>query len=497
MMNTFTFITRRLTSRVCGLLAAMFFVVTQSAVAQARMSDVSPIAIHSFELREDSEVGLEIEARAPGASWLRKGAEAAALVVKIDGEYSQDVMLWAGGDSFTYRVTLGQLARGKHTIAVSLNEARSAAGARRAEISSLKPLIFPLAKTTGLSRTNLVSNLNTNLSGGINDNPISDPTGNPTGNLSGDDILALARSPVLYARANSIDRFTDVPLLMFYQIERPQSGETLIRYSVVFSHEDGGTPAAALMARWGRGSDIEWVYEFRVRDGRVVEEIYQGVNHQTTPFTGTRTLGGGHPLLAVASDNNNFSDLACSAVRFALLPVRADLSSASREILMDNNPWTYRVVGEEMLRENRIKDNPTDAQTIADLRDYLYIEAHGRQTAAALSLGVRISGDMQSYRSDLGDARLRIDRSGFFRTAVRLPKGTVGSAVEEISITCHGASGLVGKQSCEDVKLSRVFMLDRDYVPRAVTIPQTKSATLAAGGVETLTIRSRNRTTNE
>jgi len=465
------------------------------------MSDLSLIASHSFQLPEDSEVGLEIHARAPGASWLRKGAEAAALVVKVDGEYSQDVMLWAGGDSFIYRVTLGRLKRGKHTIAVSLNEARSAAGAQRAEISSLKPLIFPIAKTKSVSRTNLasasrtnlISNLNINLSGRVDDSPIN----NPTNNLSGDDILALARSPVLYARANSIDRFTDVPLLMFYQIERLQSGETLIRYSVVFSHEDGGTPAAALMARWGRGSDIEWVCEFRVRDGRVVDEIYQGVNHRTTPFTGMRTLGGGHPLLAVASDNNNFSDLACSAVRFALLPVRADLSSASREILMDNNPWTYRVMGEEMLRENRIKDSPTDAQTIADPRDYLYIEAHGRQTAAALSLGVRISGDTQSYRSDLGDARLRIDRSGFFRTAVRLPHGTGGSAVEEISITCHGASGLVGKQSCEDVKLSRVFMLDRDYVPRAVTIPQTKSATLAAGVVETLTIRSPHRTTNE
>ncbi|MDQ3652390.1 MAG: hypothetical protein M3458_19380 [Acidobacteriota bacterium] len=463
---------------------------------RAHTSDVSPIASHSFELAEAAEVGLEIEAHAPGASWLRKGAEAAALVVKVDGEYSQDVMLWAGGDSFTYRVTLGRLARGKHTIAVSLNEARSALGARRADISSLKPLIFHIAKTTGLSRTNLVSNLN-NLSGGVDDKQNSNQTGNLKGNLSSDDILALTRSPVLYARANSIDRFTDVPLLMFYQIERPQSGETLIRYSVVFSHEDGGTPAAALMARWGRGSDIEWVYEFRVRDGRVVDEIYQGVNHQTTPFTGTRTLGGGHPLLAVASDNNNFSDLACSAVRFALLPVRADLSSASREILMDNNPWTYRVVGEEMLRENRIKDNPTDAQTIADPRDYLYIEAHGRQTAAALSLGVRISGGTQSYQSDLGDARLRIDRSGFFRTAVRLPKGTGGSAVEEISITCHGAPGQVGKQSCEDVRLSRVFMLDRDYVPRAVAIPQTKSATLTADGVETLTIRPPNRPTNE
>ena len=31
------------------------------------------------------EVGLDIEARSPGASWARQGAEAAALLVSVDG----------------------------------------------------------------------------------------------------------------------------------------------------------------------------------------------------------------------------------------------------------------------------------------------------------------------------------------------------------------------------------------------------------------------------
>ena len=35
---------------------------------------------------------------------------------------------------------------------------------------------------------------------------------------------------------------------------------TRLRYSVVFSNEDGGTPADRLLATWGRLTDIEYVY---------------------------------------------------------------------------------------------------------------------------------------------------------------------------------------------------------------------------------------------
>ena len=91
---------------------------------------------------------------------------------------------------------------------------------------------------------------------------------------------------------------------MYYEVLREPAGDSLIRYTTIFSHEDGGTQAAALMARWGRASDIEWTYELRVRAGKIVEEIYQGVEHETKRFTGARRCE--HPLLAVASDNNNF-----------------------------------------------------------------------------------------------------------------------------------------------------------------------------------------------
>src|SRR6185436_13509384 len=194
------------------------------------------------------------------------------------------------------------------------------------------------------------------------------------------------------------------------------------RYTAIFTNEDGGTQTLALMARWGRGTDIEWVYEIQLRDGKIVEETYQGVNHEVKKFNGSRT-GGQHPLLAVASDNNNFSDLACSDVRFAPLPVRADLNAATRESVMDRYPQTYRVMTEELQREHRISATPTGINMIADPRDYFYIEASSEQAGAALGFDVQVAGLGEAFASDLLDARLRIDRSGNFRTAVRLPHG--------------------------------------------------------------------------
>lgn len=381
-------------------------------------------------LREASEVGLEIEARAPGASWARKGAEAPALVIAVDGERNQDLLLWAGDLLFTYRLLLGSLEAGEHTITIALNSARSAKNARRAQVAFARPLIF--------DRTH------------------------------GEERLALAHAPMLYARANSIDRFTDVPLLLYYEVERRPGGLLRLRYSAIFSNEDGGTPTAALMARWGRATDIEWIYEVLLRDGQIVEESYQGVEHETKPFTGKRARGL-HPLLAVASDNNNFSDLACSEVLFAPLPVRADLEHASRESLMDANPWTYRIMAEELRREGRIAETPADINTIADPRDYLYVEAHATEKGEAVAIDVRLQGAERLFSSDAGNERLRVDRAGYVRVAVRLPKRFDPRRIVEVRARCGDRSA----RNCKSdrVRILKLTWLDESYQPHALDPP--------------------------
>lgn len=412
------------------------------------------LAAETFNLTEETEVGLEIEARSPGASWAREGAEAAALLISVDGVYQQDLLLWAGDELFSYRVMLGHLRRGKHAVSVALNPARSAVGARRAEVKSLRPL--PLAPARG---TNAVD----------------------------EEQLALTHSPFLYARANTIDHFTDLPLLMYYEILHEAGGDLLVRYTVIFTNEDGGTPTAALLARWGHGTDIEWVYQFRARGQRIVEEIFQGVRHETKPFTGSRS-NGDHPLLAVASDNNNFSDLASSAVRFALLPIRARLETATRESVMDMYPQTYRVMTEELLREKRVSDTPTDINTIADPREYLYIEAASEQKGTALAFDVKVAGQPKTFASDLGDARLRIDRSGYFRTAVRLPKGALPAAVETITARCHATLTATGESHCDHLKVVRALMLDQNFVPRLLPLQTQPESSLAPGETKVLTL---------
>jgi hypothetical protein len=405
------------------------------------------LATETLNLPEEMEVGLVIEARSPGASWAREGAEAAALLVSVDGVYNQDLLLWAGDELFNYRVMLGRLAKGKHTVSVSLNKARSAAKARSAEVKSLRPL--PLAPP---HETKVME----------------------------EDQLAFAHSPVLYARANSIDHFTDIPLLMYYEILREGGDDLIVRYTVIFTNEDGGTQTAALMARWGRGTDIEWVYQFRLHGQKIVEETYQGVRHETKAFIGSRAVGS-HPLLAVASDNNNFSDLACSAVRFAPLPIRARLETATRESVMDLYPQTYRVMTEELLRENRISATRADVNTIVDPREYFYIEAASEQTGAALGFDVKVTGDPGIFSSDMGDPRLRIDRSGNFRTAVRLPRGVSASKVETITARCHASSQPVSNRGCGHMKLMRALMLDKSFVPRALPLQPQPESSLAPG----------------
>ena len=52
---------------------------------------------------------------------------------------------------------------------------------------------------------------------------------------------------------------SDMPLLTWYETDETPRGRR-IRYSVVFTNEDGGTPVDRLMATWGRTTDVEFVY---------------------------------------------------------------------------------------------------------------------------------------------------------------------------------------------------------------------------------------------
>ncbi|MFN0087850.1 MAG: hypothetical protein ACKVX9_20830 [Blastocatellia bacterium] len=391
------------------------------------------LAEKRFQVSSESEALLDLTAAVPGASWMESGREAATVTIFVDDRYHQDLILFNGAHRFTYQVLLGRLSSGGHAVRVDMNRERSAAGAARVDLLDLR--------ITAIDRTR-------------------------------PEFEALAHAPILYARPNTIDRFSDVPLLMYYEIER-KGGRTLLRYSVIFSNEDGGTQTAALMARWGRTTDIEWVIETEFdAEGRAAGSTFQGVNHETKPFRGKREAD--HPLLITSSDNNNFADDRESGMRFALRPIPFDLAGHSREEVMDRFPWTYRVMAEEMIREGKITTRRSLGREIADLRRYLYLDAASDQrNGVGVSFAVKLKGDSRWFASDLGVSKNKIDRSGHFRTTILLPYPISLHQIERIAARCDLLDPPRSKEelvraaaaNCDLKSVNKAFLLNRQFQP--------------------------------
>ena len=384
-----------------------------------------------FRVENEAEALLDLKASGPHTSWGEPGSEAAVATVLIDGRYNQDIFLFAGEQPFTYQVMVGRLQPGEHVLRIDFNRKRSAAKASGIEIQD--------ARLSFVDRTS-------------------------------PEYQALSLAPLLYARPNTIGRFSDIPLLMWYETER-NGPSTIYRYSVIFTNEDGGTQTSALMARWGRTTDIEWIYEVRIGPEGKVTATFQGVEHKTRRFGGKQQVG--HPALYVVSDNNNVSDRGKSEMRFALRPIPFDLSHSSREEIMDRNPWTYQVMAAELMREGKISEASRGGNQMADPRHYLYLEAASDVREAALSFDIKLKSDPKRYTSDLGINYYKIDRSGYFRTTVRLPAGATLDQVERIAVRCDAvgnpkSAGEVKKLSvaeCDLNTVNKAFMLDEHFQP--------------------------------
>src|SRR5262245_17206566 len=299
--------------------------VAPAALAFAAASFSPLLREEAFMLEAPGEAMATITAGCARCSWEARGREAAVLVLEVDGRYAQHLVLTRGEAAAEYAVILGPLRAGPHRLRVSLDGKASAAGAGPVTLIAVGP------------------------ASGRNDA----------------DLEAQAFAPFLYARPGTVERFSDIPLLTWYEEDRTERGRRL-RYSVVFTNEDGGTPVDRLMATWGRTTDIEFVYAVELDEaGRVLGETIQGKGHELVPFAGRRD--GRHPLLWVVTDNNMVGDRGTTSVRFGPAPLRADLADRSREAVMDEHPWTYRVSSEEVRREGRVEEGaPPGSERIPD-----------------------------------------------------------------------------------------------------------------------------------
>jgi len=415
---------------------------TSSAQAPAGVT----VAEREIAVPSDGEVVLSVTASGPATAWNRNGAEAVAVSVHVDGVYRSDIVLFRGETPFSYETLLGGLRAGAHRVTLMREPSKSSAGAREVRVDAVGARVYP------------------------SDDPL---------------YRVMTHAPVLYGRDGS--NASDTPLLMYHEQTRVGDAVT-IQYTIVFSNEDGGTAPDALMARWGRLTDIEWVYRVTLdASGAVVREEFQDSSHGTSAFRGTRD--GSHPFLKDVTRNNLFADLGTSPFRFALVPAEA-LPDTAREEMMDRHPWTYRVMAEEWEREKQaMTETSADplSRATSDPRNYLYVEFKNDASPAdpasdaKVALQAKLRGEDRWYSSDHDTDSLRIQSRGWRRATIELPPGTTGDRIESLRLVAY--PGVRGP-SCAPLitGVRTVFLLDAGYEPGPSLLTWNGSLTVEPGG---------------
>jgi hypothetical protein len=397
------------------------------------LAEITPQSHYEFGVsnEEAGELIITVNSSTESTSWDIEGRESVVLTVYVDGEYNQDIVLFSGKEGFDYSFITGPLSPGSHEVILEYSVEKSPA-------KDSKIIIYSV--NSGVASEEYTK-----------------------------------YSPVLYGRPDTLreeplNSYSDTGLLMFVE-ERKNGTNTIYTYSMIWSNEDGGTGVIPplLMAQYGRTTDIEWVYEVELDSGKnIVSERFQKVTHTTLDFTGEKI--GMHPLLVVASNNNNMEQDVSSIdlktnIRYALVPLYVSGLKA-REELMDANPWTYRIADQEMKRETLLglpkMENPGDPLTpaLSDYRNYLFLQFNLNSTAdVKWRFGAEINGVW--YYSDHSLDSYKYSGNGYGRSAIELPEGSTLDDVSRLSVE---VSGLTDGEDAEIDYLS-AFMLDDGFVP--------------------------------
>jgi hypothetical protein len=293
-----------------------------------------------------------------------------------------------------------------------------------------------------------------------------------------------ANAPILSIRSNTIGKFSDVPLLMYCE-RLNENGQKILQYSVVFSNEDGGTSTRALMARWGRTTDIEYIYRAYVDNaGKVVRSTIQGRDHKELDYVGKRD--GAHPLLMPVTDNNMVGEATGAPLRFQLAPQVVALENSSREQIMDDVPATYMVAAKELQRESKLRPFGDQAgERISEPRNYAYFEYKAAHTNSALTVAIHLK-DGRAFSSDLGRLDYAIGRDGWVRTAVELPPNTTPLNIAAVELRCMVAApeknqSLAHSGRCQVNRVNKAFFLDLLFKPRPAFWKMETSVVLSSG----------------
>lgn len=397
------------------------------AFAPGAVTTESPFT-RTFTVDAEGEGLLELRARVPGGDWGLAGREAATLRVSVDGVYNQDIVLTMGETAHTYQVSMGALKPGVHTLQFDRFAPFSAPGLTQVAVEgAVVSVVTP-------------------------DSPAYD---------------ALANAPILVSR--EAPHRTDALLLMYYEVTAHPDGRSTLRYTPVFSNEDGGTATRALMARWGRTVDIDWAFaQRRDRDGKIEDESYQAWLHMTRRFKGKRD--GRHPFLQIASNNNIFSDSIDGPLRLRPAPVmRFEHGAYAREEVLDRFPWTYQLMVKELFRERKsapdfYKQPALLGDAIGDPRRFVFVEFKQDSGGRGVAAGIKLKHMPDVFASNRGDKGLQAERDGWCRVAVELPRAVTVDDIERLELF-----GL-GRGDARVTAVRKVVVLDADYQPQFLPI---------------------------
>jgi hypothetical protein len=415
----------------------------------------------TFHRGRKGEAFLHVTVSARGVSWAQRKNESAVVSAYVDGHYATDIVIMSSSPT-KREFALGMLGQGRHRLRLHYAAARSRS---RAGVATLAHLRVRTVRR-------------------------SSPA------------YAAARyAPVLYGRALEAlgGRFqnsrTDTPLVAWHQtVPAAKPGHSVIEYSVIWSNEDGGTNPPALMAQWGRTTDIEWVYrvEVNARGRRVADTGYfQSPNHGTQLFRGS--YDGTHPVLQTCTANNNVCDRKAlraqhqkrDPMRFALSTRRVLPADQPREHEMDVQPWSYQVMAREMVREKQIESpSDPDSLNLGDQRTYLYVAVDHTADPPASAGNVGLAVDVQlsddtTYTSNHGVNGWTILRNGPAATTVELPAGTTRADVANIVLR-RVVLTAPDDATLTVTALDRAFFLRHNYLPKASFASWHGSATLTS-----------------
>ena len=389
-----------------------------------------------FDVDADGEYMLNLNLSS-NTSWEETNNESAVLTVFIDGLYNNDIVIYNGSASHNYQQIIGDyLSQGSHTLDLYFNYDKSSSLASNIHIEN-KEIIL-------LDDTNIDSD-------------------------------AFKYSPILYGRnifAWNESNHTDIPLIMYYDINYYNNIKT-ITYNIIFSNEDSrvGIGLSDMMLSWGRTTDIEWIYEVSLNSqGDIINEIFQGPSHTATIFNGQKREN--HPYLINATANCNFSDSGSSDYIFFLPPLNIDWSGHSREYIMDLNSWSYKIMSQELINENKYEEeqDPLNWQ-ISDIRNYLYIEYEGYQTGSNVlsKFHTNFYNDCQPFSNNHNNNEILFNfGNGINRTAIELPQNFNPNDLQYLSLSTSGDSNY----SISLNEIIKLFYISYNYELIEIEIPQ-------------------------